>query len=60
MIVKNVDDKLRALQTIEAALSKLRMFDIDAVEFETFVTLNQIKLDYYDHAYEQGGVEECC
>ena len=53
MKVKDIDAKLLALQKIESVMHTLRTVDMDAVPFELFVELNQIKLDSYDHAAEE-------
>lgn len=51
--IKNAEEKVRTLQKIESVMSTLRTVDMDAVPFDLFVELNQIKLDYYDYLSEE-------
>lgn len=51
--IKNAEEKVRTLQKIESVMQTLRTVDMDAVPFDLFVELNQIKLDYYDYLSEE-------
>lgn len=55
MVIEKIEEKLAAIRKAEDAMHSVLSVNANAIDLQTFVTLNELKMDLIDAKDEQEG-----